>query len=334
MRPGVGAMADASGSTENGETAETRISTLTPDERRILTALAVVGQASLSEEELAAVTEPGDVTSTVADLQRRGLVRQDEQQRYSLLGRIGAELRETDQALATGERLAGYLTTLAHAGDLSPARLVQDAEAILGLSEWAAEHEQWNQLLELVQTTQACFSIARRIDQWISLLRGGRAAAQALGDRDAEVQILHQLATAHSVAGDAEAAQRSLREADEVQRRGRPPSGRPRARDETRLARTAAAETGRRVPRIALWAAGLIAAAGAGLGAGWAVAGSDNGSVGPTTVEVPVTVTVSGQTITTTKETTLPAETVTTTTTVISTTTTTVTTTPPPPPVG
>jgi hypothetical protein len=319
-------MADASGPSGNGETAETRIAELSLEERRILTALAIAGEASLSEEELAAVADAGDVASIVANLQRRGVVHRDEQDRYSLLGRIGAELRETDQALATGERLAGYVTALAHAGDLSPGRLAQEAEAILGLSEWMAEHEQWNELLELVQTAQSCFSIARRIDQWIALLHHGRSAAQALGDRDAEVQILQQLATAHSVAGDAETAQRCLREADEVERSGGPPpQTQARGRDPTRLARTAAAETGRRSPRTAYWVAGLLAAAGAGLATGWAVADSNQGNVGSTTIPVTVTVTLSGQTFTTTEKTTLPAETITT--------TTTVTTAPPPPPV-
>jgi hypothetical protein len=75
------------------------------------------------------------------------------------------------------------MTTLAEGGQLTPERLVKDAEATLGLSEWAVESEQWAALLELVKTLQACFEIAHRVQQWLILLDRGRSAAQALCDR-------------------------------------------------------------------------------------------------------------------------------------------------------
>jgi hypothetical protein len=166
------------------ETAPTEILPGAAAERRILAALAIVGRASLSADELAELSETDEVRPVIDDLERRGLIKRDEQKRYSATARVGQEIRKTDEALATGDRLLQYMTTLAKGGKLTPERLLEDAEAILGLSEWAGETGQWAALLELVKTVEACFSIAHRVDEWLALLERGRSAARALGDLD------------------------------------------------------------------------------------------------------------------------------------------------------
>ncbi len=281
-----------------------QIATLPVAERQILAALAVVGGASLSSDELAELAAVEDVAPLVADLEQRGLIRRDEKQRFSLLDRIGEEIRQTDAALSTGERLLQYVTTLAKGGQLTPERLLDDAEAILGLTEWAADLQQWERLLELVKTLQACFGIASRVAEWLTLLNRGRSAAHALGDRRSEAWLLRQIATALASTGDLSAAQQCLRETDELQHK-------------LQLS----------LRRAALWTLGLVAFAAAGGATGYAI-GNSNGSTGTTTTKrVPVTVTVGGQTVTTSTTVTLPATTVLNTTTV----TTTIVSTPPPP---
>lgn len=287
------------------DTAETQVPALSPAERRILATLAVVGRASLSADELAELVEVDEVAPVLDELERRGLIEGDDGKRYSALRRVGEEIRETDEGLAAGERLLGYMTTLAKGGQLTPERLVEDAEAILGLSQWAAESRRWAALLELVKTLQACFGIAHRVREWLTLLERGRSAAEALGDRRSEVWVLQQLATASANAGDVPASQRYLREADDLQRSGQPSA---RHTTGTDAARSAIAADGG-VPRLALWIAGIVIAAAGGIGAGYAL-GPDNGSVGSTTVRVPVTVTARGQTVTTSDTVTLPATTV------------------------
>jgi hypothetical protein len=265
-------------------------------ERRVLAALAVVGRASLSADELAELTEVAEIASLVADLERRGLVTRDEKQRCAL-GRLGEEIRKTDDALSTGESLLQYMTTLAKGGKLTPERLLDDAEAILGLTEWAAEWQRWEGLLELVKTLQAGFGIASRIEQWFTLLDRGRQAAHALGDRRSEVWILQQLAAASLIAGNASAAQMYQREADEL-----------RHWLQLLLRRVKSAGPA----GIASWALGLIVVAAAGGATSYAIANS-NSSVDARTIpaavstRVPVTVTVNGQTVTTTTTVTLPA---------------------------
>jgi hypothetical protein len=307
------------------DSAATEIMALPAAERHILAALSVIGRASLSRDELAALVEIEDVRTVVADLERRGLIRGDEKKRYSALGRIGEQIRSTDDALSTGDRLLSYMTTLANGGRLTPERLVDDAEAILGLSEWAAEMRQWEQLLELVKTLQACFGIAQRVEEWLTLLNRGRSAAHALGDEQSEVWMLQQLATASANAGHAAASQRYLREADELQRRGQPPTPSRGARaDEALSVGRGAIAGGVTVRRIALWILAFIVVAGAGVGAGYGI-GSGSGSVGVTTAPVSVTVTLPGRTVRTSETVTLPATTVLSTMTELTTTTVTTT---------
>jgi hypothetical protein len=306
------------------DAAPTQVMELPPKEREVLVALAVVGRASLSAEELAELVEVEDVGLLVDDLRRRGLVEENERRRYSVLQQVGVEIRETDAALAKGERLLGYVTTLARSGALTPERLADDAEAILGLSEWAAETRRWTTLLELVKTLQACFGIAERAQQWLTLLERGREAARALGDRGSEVWVLQRMATAAASGGDTAAAEDYLREADRLDRERVAAKSRAREPEETATATGTAAPTRGGIPRTAWWLTGLVVAAAAGLGAGWAIGGSDD-RVGETTATVPVTVTASGGTLTTHETVTLPATTVLTTTTVLSTTTATTT---------
>jgi hypothetical protein len=274
--------------------ATTQIAALPVAERRVLAALAIVGRASLSGDELAELAEVHDVTPLVADLERRGLIRRDEKKRYRALDRIGEEIRRTDTVLSTGERLLQYVTTLAKDGQLTPERLLDDAEAVLGLAEWAAECQQWERLLELVKTLQACFGIASRVEEWLTLLDRGHSAARALGDRQSEIWVLRQLAAALASTGDLPAAQQRLREADELQ------AGRPLS-----------------LRRVTLWTLGVIAFATAGGAAGYAI-GDSNAGTGPTTT-VPVTVTAGGQTVTRFQTVTSPATTVLSTTTVTAT---------------
>jgi hypothetical protein len=291
----------------------TQIAELPQAERRALAALAIVGRASLSAEELSALAEVDEIAPLLADLERRGLIRGEGKKRYSTLGRVGEEIRKTDDALSTGEQLLQYVTTLAKGGQLTPERLLDDAEAVLGLTEWAAEMRKWEGLLKLVKTVQASFEIARRVEEWRTLLNRGLSAARVLGDWRSEVWMLRQLATASARADDTTAERQYLHDADAVQREHQP--GPPSARDDGDVPNREATvvngvDTG---GRIATWMLCLIAAgaAAAGGATGYAIGNSSaQGSIGPTTTRIPVTATVEGRTVSTYTTVTLPTRTV------------------------
>ena len=308
-----------SGDWPGDETAETQALGLPPAERQILAALAVVGHASLSADELAELGIADDVIPLLEDLERRGLVRLDDRRRYSVLGGIGAQLRRTDNALAGGDRLLGYFTTLARGGTVSG----EDVAAILGLTEWAAEAGRFARLLELVRTLQSSFEVGRRADQWVTLVQRARTAARSTGDRQSEIWALEQLAAAAAGAGDAPAAERYLREADEL-RYG--PRVATREVTETVVAPPPPPASSRGgVPPWVLWGLGIVLALVAGVGLGFVLDSGGGSSSSDTTAPVSVTLTRPGTTQTTSETVTLPATTVVTTS--VATETTTVTTT-------
>lgn len=275
------------------ENPPTRITDLPAAERPVLAALAIVGRASLSAEELRELAEVDDVAPLLDDLKRRGLIEGEQQRRYCAAERVGAEIRKTDDALSTGERLLEYVTTLAKGGQLTPERLLDDAEAVLGLSEWAAEMQQWEGLLELVKTVQAGFAIAHRLEELLALLERGRTAARALKDWRSEVWVLQQLGATSASAGDHTAAQRYLREADElIATKCRP-----------------VVDNGP-VPKKWMLCSIAAAAVAAGGAIGWAI-GSSTANAGHTTTNVTVTTVVNGHTVTLHKTVTLPIRTVT-----------------------
>ena len=184
-------------------------------------------------------------------------------------------MRQTDPAFAAGDRLLRRFTTLARDGALTSARVAEDAEAIVALSEWAQQTGRLAQLLELVRALQGTFGNAQRAGQWTALLERGRAAARMLGDRASEIWVLQQLAAATAGAGDAVSAQRYLREADELQ-----------YGPQQTVTRQVTEETAVAAPlppppppeggpsKTLLWILGVIAAAAAGVGLGFVL---DNG---------------------------------------------------------
>jgi hypothetical protein len=278
----------------------TNLVDLLPEERRVLATLAVVGRASLSVDELADLNDVVDVIPIITSLEQRGLIASDEKQRYSAIGHVAAEIRRTDDALSSGDRLFGYFSTLARSGGLMPERLADDTEAIFGLCEWAAEAQRWDRLLELVKTLHASYEIGRRTEEWIALLHRARGAAHTLGDQRSEIWVLEQLSAASTALGDPAGATEFRRAADELRGTtatiGRPPRS-----------------AGQTVLRIALFAVGALIIAAGGIGVGYAIG---NGGSSPTAPSVTVTLSGTGslQTVTetTTVETTATVESTTT----------------------
>jgi hypothetical protein len=281
------------------------LQSLTQAERQVLSVLAVVGQASLSPGEVAMLAEVDDARPVLDELQRRGLVRQQDD-REALAAGFGAKLRRAWDLADTTDRVLRQFISIAQDGKLT----LDDLPPILGISQWAAEAGRWSELLRLITLTETVLDVRQRVETWIQIVEQARVAARKLGDLDAEAWAEDQLAAASRAIANAAGAA---------------------AVATTTITPPAIASTHR--DRTATWLKLGVAAllvGGAGFGIGYAASGGASSAqtsvpLPATTVTLPgATTTLAGATVTLPAETvTLPAET----STVLSTETTTTTTT-------
>ena len=176
----------------------------------MLIALAAVRGASLSTERLATLAEVDPIEPVLTSLQRRGLLRQDEQ-RSSVAGlaRINRRLGELNDLSGWAEKAAHLFIGLAR-GNLSPEDVLDDLGAIFSILAWADENQRWHEALELVKMAETGLALARRFDAWGNALEQALRASRKLKDRDAEAWALHQLGTRAALLGDRVTAERDL----------------------------------------------------------------------------------------------------------------------------
>lgn len=271
MRPrrGFGGRSDVAGGSDD----DTRsLDALTSEEREVLAVLASVGDAALTSDELALLTELEEVRPIVSVLEHRGFLRR-EGDREALAGGLGPELRRAWDIADTADRVLRQFISIAEDGKLT----LDDLPAILGITEWAAEAGRWTELIRLVKVTETVLDVKERVDVWIRIVEKARRAARAAGDRESEAWAESQLAA--SRASTAEDLTRPI---------VRPPIAKERSG----------------APRwLAIGAGGLVLA-GAGFGIGYWVSGGST-STGPTTTLPgttitlpPETTTVAGQVVT------------------------------------
>ena len=185
------------------------LASLSEPEQRILAALATLGGAPLSTEHLAALTELADAAPVLETLLRRGLV-QTESPRYSPAGALGEYLRQTQDLIPLAERALAYFTTWAEEQRQAPARLLEEAEAILQVLGWGVGAGRWAEVLRLGRAVEGALALGRRWDVWAQVLQWVLQAARALRDQAAEAWALHQLGTRALCLGDTATARTSL----------------------------------------------------------------------------------------------------------------------------
>ena len=176
---------------DNHETTgkQTDIESLTPDERRVLAVLVAVGGAWVTAEQLAALSEIDDVVPVLVELERRGLVRKDERGRYAAAAGSDTRLRRALGVLDTADRVLRQLISIAEDGRLT----LDDLDAVLGITAWAAQVGRLQELLQLVEAVEKTLSVSRRVEAWVPLVRRAKEAARELGDTEAEAWADEQL---------------------------------------------------------------------------------------------------------------------------------------------
>ena len=248
------------------------VASLDDSQREVLAALAVMGESTLSAGQIGALLGTADVRPTLAELDRRGLLRRDGD-RYGVAPGLKEKLAGAWNVVDTGDRVLRQLISIAADGRLT----LGDLDAVLGISEWACEVGRFSELLQLVKTVQTAVDVYNRVEDWITIVRRARTAARELGDRGAERW-----------------AEDELRRAEQIRSQA-PTRELPRAAE-----RVGSLSTVRGLPWLGRVAALVVtAAAGIGIGFAWGGSGTSHAAAGGTTVTDPgSTVTLPGTVVT------------------------------------
>lgn len=177
------------------------LESLSEPERRVLMALAALKGASLHADHLFALTGLPRTTPVLDSLLRRGLV-QAHGSRYTLAGTLVRDLQALDLTPWTELALA-YFVGWAERHRSTPARLSEEADAILQALEWAVRAGRWRGVLRLGRAVEGALALGRRWDAWEQVLQWMLQAAQALEDLAAQAWVLHQSGTRALCLGDA-----------------------------------------------------------------------------------------------------------------------------------
>jgi hypothetical protein len=178
----------------------------------VLAALAVPGGASVGEEHLNALAGVADARHALESLQRRNLV-QAHSPRYSLTGSLDEALREEWDLSPWNERALAHFATWAEEQRHAPDRVLEEADAILGVLQRAAQEGRWEGTLRLGRVVEGPLAVSGHWGAWAETLERELEAARQLGDRAQRPGRLHQSGTRALCLEDAPTAHADLTEA-------------------------------------------------------------------------------------------------------------------------
>jgi hypothetical protein len=188
------------------------LATRSEDEQRVLAALAVPMGASVGGEHLNELAGVADARPALESLQRRKLV-QAHSPRYSLTGSLDEALREEWDLTPWNERALVHFAISAEEQRHDPDRVLEEADAILGVVQGAAQNGRWEGLLRLGRAVEGPLAVRGNWGAWAETLEWELEAARQLGDRAAKAWSLHQSGTRALCLEDTPTARRDLSEA-------------------------------------------------------------------------------------------------------------------------
>ncbi len=199
---------------EKGKTSTSldALNALPAAEQQVIAALAALDGVPAHAEHLAALTGVANIAATLQALQRRGLA-QAHSPRYSLTGGLDTTLQQVWDLAAWRERALAYFTTWAETQRQTPDKLLEEADGILRILEWAAGAERWTDVLRLGRAIEGALALGGRWAAWAHVLRWMLQAGRALGDQAIEAWALHQAGTRSLCLGNHAAARTSLTQA-------------------------------------------------------------------------------------------------------------------------
>ena len=170
------------------------VASLSEPERRIVAALAALGDASVRAEHLSGMTGLSDVESILDGLVQRALLRA-EGSGYRLDAVLIQELQQLSDAHRWSEKALVYFLDWIERHRDQFDRIVSEIDVLNRVLDYATKARHWSEALRLTMALEGALALARRWGAWERVLRIGLQAARELRDRPAEAWALHQIGT-------------------------------------------------------------------------------------------------------------------------------------------
>jgi hypothetical protein len=181
-------------------------------ERRLLTALAPWTSVPIQIQHVAELAGLTDVEPDLIALARRGLIARH-QSRYRLVDGVSDRLRRTEDLKPSINRAVTYFTAWADRQRRNQDSLLDTADALIRVQQYAIEERRWGEALRLGRQLEPPLVLAGRWGAWETVLDRCLTAAKAIGDRSVEAWVLHQQGTRSVYLDDVDAARRALDQA-------------------------------------------------------------------------------------------------------------------------
>ncbi len=181
-------------------------------QRRALLALGALPGVPLEAGHIAGIAEVTDIAPSLMMLVRRGLVVCN-QSLHQLADGVGDRLRSTEDLKPWVNRAITYFTSWAERHQRDMDILLDHAEVLMCVQQYAAEQRRSGEVLELGRVLERALVLRSRWGAWAIVLDRCLAAAKSLGDRSDEAWALHEIGTRAVCLGEVGVARRSLGEA-------------------------------------------------------------------------------------------------------------------------
>jgi LysM repeat protein len=182
---------------------------LSSPEQKIVAAIGALDGAALKAWHIHELTQVEDSETLLDGLQKQGVI-QASGSGYRLAGFIPVLIEQAWDMGQWRAQALSFFRTWATGFRKAPFKILEEADALLHLSEWARDNDRWEDSLELVRLVEGSLAISGRWEAWGAALQHALQAAQSLGDLAEKAWALHQLGTRLLCLGDQEAARSVL----------------------------------------------------------------------------------------------------------------------------
>jgi len=187
-----------------GQLVETR----SAPERKLLAAL-VAAAAPLSKAALAAAADLPQLESILASLEAAQLI-ESHGSNFTLLANLGEDFAPPAEQIAVKQRLLEHFINAAEQLVDNQPSLIDQAEAIDKILDWAVEQERWPEVLRLTRVIEPLWRMSKHWGAWQRSLERIQQAAENSGDGATADWASHQLGTRGLCLGDQSMARRML----------------------------------------------------------------------------------------------------------------------------